>query len=881
METPLLQTKLYIPPVRPNLVPRLRLIKRLNAGLHRKLTLVSAPAGYGKTTLVSEWLRGTDRPCAWLSLDESDNDPARFLTYLVAALQTIDAQQQTAAQPPPGRVSITTLINDIAATARPFVLVLDDYHAIVEPDIHEMTSFLLEYQPPQMHLVITTRRDPPLALSRLRARGHATEIRADDLRFTDGEAEAFLRQTMALKLTADETATLTARTEGWVAGLQLAAVSIQGQTDRAAFVQTFAGSEQYVLDYLGEQVLQRQPEHIQSFLLRTAILDRLAGPLCDAVLDVGEATSQETLEHLERSNLFTIPLDRERRWYRYHCLFGDLLRQRLQKTCPQQTPELHRRAATWYERNGPVERAVAHWLAAQEFANAAQLVERFSWQKRVHGELNTLLGWLAALPGDVVRARPRLGISYAEILIHVGKPDAASAYLQDAEQVLAAGMDVVSQPERDDLLGQASAFRAITALHRGETSRAMTLAQQALALLPPGDSYARGLVQYVSGSVHLANGQLDQARQALHQAVATAHAVGHAYLAIGAMCARARVHSAQGHLGEAIATYQQTIMAAAGRGFGHKPVMGIVHARLGEALYALDDLDGAAKHIEKGRQLAEQGGISATAYQAYRVQAQVRQARGDGNGALAAVRRVIETAHQLGAPHFLHHARAFEALIHLRLGQLQAAARWARSYPRAPRDLGGPERRFVTLTLARVRLAQGDPASALALLRDLRRGVGAEELGERLVETLVLEALAQDALDKTRDALETLKRALSLAEAEGYARVFLDEGQTMVTLLQRAVPVASVSPYAGKLLSAFPPFVRQTPTRLLNPLTPRELEVLHLVAQGASNRTIAETLIVTTGTVKTHVSRIMGKLDVRNRTEAVARARELGILSTS
>ena len=418
MPTSILATKLYIPPPRSKAVPRPRLVARLNEGLHRKLTLISAPAGFGKTTLVSEWVAGCERPVAWLSLDEGDNDLARFLAYLVAALQTITADMGKgllaglqSPQPPPIELILTTLLNEITTIPDHFVLVLDDYHVIDAQPVDHALTFLLEHLPPQMHLVIATREDPQLPLARLRARGQLTELRAADLRFTPSEAAEFLNQVMGLNLSADDIAALETRTEGWIAGLQMAALSMQGRSDTASFIQAFTGSHRFVLDYLVEEVLQRQPERVRSFLLQTAILDRLSGPLCDAV--TGREDGRGMLDALERGNLFVVPLDDRRQWYRYHHLFADVLQARLMEEQPDQVSGLHRRASAWYEQNGLPSDAIRHALAAEDFERAADLIELAGPMVEESSLTATWLGWVRALPDELVRIRPVLSVRYA------------------------------------------------------------------------------------------------------------------------------------------------------------------------------------------------------------------------------------------------------------------------------------------------------------------------------------------------------------------------------------------------------------------------------------------------------------------------------------
>src|SRR5438270_13644843 len=513
MSTPILATKLYLPRLRPNVVSRPRLLERLNEGLHRNLTLIAAPAGFGKTTLVSEWVEGIERPrarTAWLSLDEGDNDPARFLAYLVAALQTIAANigegvlgLLQSSQPPPPEAILTALLNDITTIKDPFVLVLDDYHVLDAKAVDHALTYLVEHLPPQMHLVIATREDPDLPLARLRARGHLTELRATDLRFTASEAAGFLTQVMGLSLSAADIAALEDRTEGWIAGLQLAALSMQGHQDVPGFIRAFAGDHRYIVDYLVEEVLQRQPEPVRSFLLQTAILDRLSGPLCDAV--TGQEEGNARLEALERGNFFVVPLDDQRHWYRYHHLFAEVLSALLRAEQPEQVSTLHRRASAWYEQHGSAADAIRHALAAFDFGRAADLVELAVPAMARSRQEATVLGWLKALPDELVRARPVLSVHYAGTLLLSGELAGVEVRLRDAEQWLdtttdrgelalasSAEMVVVDEEEFRGLPGMMAIYRAAIALVLGDVADTMKYARRALDLVPEDDHHWRG-----------------------------------------------------------------------------------------------------------------------------------------------------------------------------------------------------------------------------------------------------------------------------------------------------------------------------------------------------------------------------------------------------
>ncbi|MGD1993579.1 MAG: hypothetical protein PVI59_10325, partial [Anaerolineae bacterium] len=515
MTTPLLKTKLHIPPTRPERVSRPHLIDRLNTGRHRKLTIISAPAGFGKTTLLSDWINQLDSPAAWISLDESDNDPTHFWAYFVAALKGIQVDVEDVSQVmfqsprlPPVESTLTPLVNQLDMVSRPFVLVLDDYHVIETPAVHEGLAFLLKHLPPQMHMVIATRVDPPLPIARLRGRAQLTALYQADLRFTSEEATDFLNQVMGLDLSAENVTALEQRTEGWIAGLQMAAISMRGHDNAASFVRAFTGSNRYILDYLSEEVLRQQRQYVQTFLLQSAVLDRLSGPLCDAVIgtaDPAAIDAQSVLEYLERANLFIVPLDDERRWYRYHHLFAGLLRRRLQRETPHLVPKLHHRASVWYEENGLMAEAVGHALSAGDYERTADLIERAGWATFTRGEMTTILGWISALPERLIRSRPKLSVLNAWAM-------AKSGHLEDVEACLA---DI----DPHQLPGEVAAVRAYVAGVHGDLSRAVELARHALDHLPEENLLLRAIVAQNLGVAYHWSGDSAAAVRTLTRAV--------------------------------------------------------------------------------------------------------------------------------------------------------------------------------------------------------------------------------------------------------------------------------------------------------------------------------------------------------------------------
>ena len=902
MITPLLETKHHIPSLRPERVSRPRLMERLDAGLWRdhaftrRLTLISAPAGFGKTTLLSEWARDSTLPVAWLSLDEGDNDPTRFVTYVVAALQTVQAGVGETAlavlqspQPPPMEAVLTVLINDLTArrssdhrAEKPpprgvYVLVLDDYHVISTPQIHQAITFLLEHGPDNLHVVISTRADPPLPIVRLRARGHLSELRSTDLRFTPDEAAAFLNDVMGLGLSTEQIAALDARTEGWIAGLQMAALSMRGREDVTGFIRAFSGSHRFVLDYLLEEVLDQQPTRIEDFLLKTSLLERISAPLCDAV--TGESGSQTVLTQLDRANLFLIPLDDERRWYRYHHLFADLLRSRLEQTKRDQIPALHRRASAWYEQNGLIAEAVSHMVAAGDIEQVAELVEGNALAMMDRGELKTLAGWLDVLPEDVVRSRPWLCIAQAWVLAYVGQFEAIEQRLQRAERAL------LNQDRRRDaehIAGHAATIRGYTTAIEGGTRRTVALARKALERLPDDDLRARGVAAAVLGGALKETGDLVAAAQALTKAVAIAQSAEDSHVTVTNLCDLVRLQIVQGRLHKAAATCQHALALAhdSARQSGWRlPVTGHVYTHLSRVLREWNDLETATRLAEEGVELCRQWGWAELLVHGGIYLAGTRHAIGDPKGALDAIKTAKEAASKLSS-HFVGVVEAHEARLSLAQGDAAAAARWAERSGLSVDEKLSFQQRLQYLTLARVLIAQGRLDEAARLVARLVDVVAAAGATGYVIETLVVQAMALHAQGRDSQALKVLERVLSLAEPEGYVRTFIDEGAPMGDLLQRAAARGIKLSYVSALLAALEADAgsRGVQAPLVEPLSERELEVLRVLATGLSNKEIAETLFIAVGTVKQHLKSIYGKLGVHSRTEAAHRARDLGLL---
>lgn len=886
MIAPILATKLYLPQPQSNVVLRPRLIERLNGGTHRKLTLVSASAGFGKTTLVSEWVASCKRPAAWLSLDERDSDPIRFLAHLVAALQTIEANIGAgllgvlrAPQPPSTESILTSLLNEVSTIPDNFVLVLDDYHVVDARPVDSALAFLLEHLPPQMHLVIATREDPHLPLARLRSRGQLTELRATDLRFTSFEAAEFLNQVIGLNLSEEDIAALETRTEGWIAGLQLAAISMQGHEDATSFIKSFTGSHRFVLDYLMEEVLQQQSERVQAFLLNTSVLDRMCGSLCDAVLLDTSAPGQETLEYLERANLFIVPLDNERRWYRYHHLFADLLRQRQQQSAISSrgdgvwgAAELHVRASGWYEEQGLEIEAFHHAVAANDVERAARLIQGRDAPLTVRGGVTLVLNWLDSLPAAVLDARPALWVTFASALSIVGQISRVEQKLQGAE---AAMRDLAPDDETRELIERIADMRSLLGLLAADPHHIESIIAQsrrAPESLGTGNVRARAVATWKLGRAYQYQGDRNAARQVYTEAIADSEASGNVHINILATTCLGRIREMDNQLHLAVESYQRVLQLV---GDPPGPVACEAYVGLARIFYEWNDLETAQQHGLKSLELARQ--VELASYVSSELfLAHLQLAQGDVTGAISSLAETEQSVRQRKFWFRMPDVAAAQALAFLQQRKLAEAADLARAH-----DL--------LLTQARVHLAKGDASAALAALGSYRQHVEAMGWHDERLMVMVLQAVAHHAHGEKDTAVQVLGDALALAEPGGFIRVFVDEGLPMADLLSNALARGIGPDYTGRLLDAFDaagdrgdgtshrPRAQPAQT-LVEPLSNRELEVLQLIAQGLSNREISERLYLALSSVKGHNRNIFGKLEVQRRTEAVARARELGLL---
>ena len=909
----LLATKLYLPHRQPGFVPRPRLVDMLEGAPAGGLVLVCAPAGFGKTALLGDWVRRGDRAVAWLSLDAGDSDPVRFWRHVVAAFDRARpgiAERVAPLLGPPAPPSfeglVTALINELTAAPadRDVLLVLDDYHLIDSETVHASLTFLLEHLPQELHLVLASRADPPLQLARLRARGRLAELRAAELRFTSEEAAALMREAAGgtgADLTGDALVALEARTEGWAAGLQLAALSLRGQADVAGFVATFSGSHRYVLDYLTEEVLERQPEQVRGFLLETSVLERLSGELCDAV--TGRSDGQAMLEAVEAAGLFLVPLDEVRGWWRYHHLFADLLRVRLRQELPGRAAALHRNAAGWHEQGSLADDAIRHAVAAGEMSWAARLIEQhFDARFYLQGEEATVQRWLSMLPAELIRSRPRLLVAQAAMASAGGRIDVVDGLLTAAERASADAPGEPHQPSAgtaSSLLANVPAAialqRAYLAELRGDAEDAAALASRALADIGKGET----MLQFARGHLAIADwlsGRLTDADRAFSSSIDEWQAAGHHNHVAWGSYHLGQVQRALGRLDSAQHTYQRTLEVTAGTHRQTLPAAGIGYAGLAELDYQRSELDAALRLVTEGVALCRQFIFARPLATALATLAWIRKAQGDPVGALEAMDEAVQAAPGQAVADLINPVPAQRARLRLAQGDVTGAERWIRQRGLDAHDEPSYPRELAYLVLARLLLARDRPAQALALLGRLHVAAIAQGRTGSVIEIRALQALAVAACGDNAAAVGALAGALTLGRPEGYVRVFADEGAPMRALLGRLIAAqrseqdpARVVPldYLARLLRAFDgqhiePGPGQVASAavpgLVEPLTARELEVLGFLAAGKSNPRIAGELVITLDTVKKHVSHILDKLGAANRTEAVTRGQQLGLL---
>jgi LuxR family maltose regulon positive regulatory protein len=904
--SPVLATKFFIPRRRAGAVPRRRLLERLDRGLESKLTLVSAPPGFGKTTLLAEWLASPsakERDIAWLALDQNDNHQPTFWSYLVGALERVrpDAgkggvlEMLRSQQPPPIETLLVMVLNEVAANPDDLVLVLDDYHVIDVPAIHAGIEFLLEHMPPQMHLIIASRADPSVTLPRLRARGELTEVRATDLRFTGEEANAFLNEGMGLELNAQDVAALESRTEGWAAALQLAGLSIQGRDDVASFISAFTGNNRYIVDYLVDEVLARQPAPVRDFLLRTSILEGLSGPLCDAVTQ--QTGARAMLEALERSNLFIVALDGDRQWYRYHHLFAEVLRAHLLEEMPEQIAMLHGRASEWYEENGQRADAIRSAQAAHDFGRAARLVELEAESAMKNHQPDRLIAWLKPIPDEIIRAMPILGTYYAMALQGMGDLEVSTARLDDAERALgesAAGakMVIADLPGFESLPSRIALARGYLTMAAGDLAGTIEQARRALEFLHRDEHHWLGTATSLLALPLWARGEVKVAQESHLASIASFERAGDVALMMISSYNNAEMLKALGRPGEARKTYERALQFAATGGNPNMPGVPNLHFGLSELYCERNDLHAALHHLQQG----EESGIftvpPATPYRRLMARARLRLAEGDIDEALELLEEGEPLYIRTPVPN-VRPVAAWKVRLKLAQGRLAEALDWVQAQQLSVDDELRYMLEYDHITVARVRNAHyqrdGDMDGLRSVDRFLERLRHAAVQGGRMgavIETSILQAIVGQALDDVPASLVHLERALALAEPEGYFRTFVDEGLPMRDLLRQALGKGAGGDYARRLLAAFEapksPGISATAVAntggLAEPLTTREIEILRLVAAGMRNQEIADLLVISLPTVKRHIANTYGKLGVTHRTEAVALANELNLL---
>jgi LuxR family maltose regulon positive regulatory protein len=945
---PLLQTKLYVPRIRANWISRSRLLRRLDHVLRVKLALLSAPAGFGKTALLGEWIAQCEAPVAWLSLDREDDDPARFWSYVVAALRTIPelgerdlgstmlaslaSYTSTALEP-----LLAGLINELSqATGQDFVLALDDLQVISRPRIHETLSFLLDHMPRHMHVVLSSRIDPPWSLARMRVRREMIELRLEELRFSSGECARFLQDAMGIDLSPDDVDALERRTEGWIAGLQMAALSIQGRRqssgpqDLSTFIRAFTGSHRFVLDYLVEEVLDQQPVEIQEFLLRTSILERLTGPLCDAVIGLredatggraaqavdpdaliphtagpeagsGAASGRAILAYLDRRNLFVVPLDEHREWYRYHRLFADLLHKQLLQLYPDLVPILHGRASAWYEERAQAAEpsfetghltsaAIRHALASGDDEWAAHLIEQAAALTLGHSECATFLGWTEQLPASVIQRRPSLCALQAWVMLLAGRP------LSEVRRHVRAAEDV---PPQDT--GCAHVLHAFIAACQGQAARAMELSHRALEQLPESDRFLRTVAAWSLSISQLVGGDLVAGSEALAGVAEMGRDAHNHMIAVSALSHLAEIQVACGQLEEAYACYEQALGMAVDERGQPLPVAGTAHIGLGEVLRERNELERAREHLEKGIALCKQW-AEISAIDGYISLARLEQAQGQPEAALDAIGKARALAAQFDVTETddlfvaLHQARLHLAQGHLQPAR-QALSQCEVHLTALPPGLADGELPFqyrylsdlAGMVRAQLWIAEGQPQRALDPLGPILEEMEARGQRGTMIEVLLLHALAWHSLGERERAQAALARALVIGASAGYVRIYLDHGEPMRRLLERASAEGKRAAYASRLhaalcdarqIQAAVPTAHSEPSAppLGEPLSERELQVLRYLTTDLSTPEIADVLTVSVHTVRTHVKSIYQKLDVHRRIAAVQRAYALDLL---
>jgi len=887
-----LTTKLFVPPTRKGLVQRPRLINRLTQGVDGKLTLVSGPAGFGKTTLLVEWIAQSNRPVGWLSLDEGENDWNRFTLFLIQAFQKISAgfangvvEMLNSAKPQNSEVFLPYVINQIAEIQDPFLIVLDDYHVITETKIHDLILTILEAQPSQMHLVISTRSDPPWPLARWRARGELTEIRLQDLRFTIDETSILLNEVLGIPLPMEDIKRLDARTEGWVAGLQMAALSMQKQDDYPGFIQRFTGSHRFVFDYLLDEVFESLTLEIRDFLLKTSILDRMCAQLCDYIRD--QSDSQQLLDQLDQMNLFVIPLDDHRSWYRYHHLFGELLRQILKQSYPRQIPELHRKAREWYQRNGVVDEAIHHGAAEGNWDQVADQIENNFLGVLEHRDLTLLARWLETLPAAIIQSRPWLNVAYAYVMMATGSPEEAAQHLDNAENSLENPPGLRSD-QAQHIHSYIAFIKSDLSVLSGDMESAIDHARQASQLIPQKDKLLRCMVASTLGTSLQHQGSFEEAAKAFADGITAGRVIDDSNAVISLYGDLIGLYVEQSELPQAYSYCQEALQfiennyQKRGR---YTPGAAHIHFRLSTILRHWNDLEGSLTHARKCKRILEKWGLQNRL--SFVNLAIALHAVGEHSKAHQVLRDAEQVARHQSA-YWLEDVKARQVLFWLTEGNLEAASKWALERNLDTDGEISYQNQFQYRTLAQVRLIQGQAGDhnalgeAISLSTRLVRLFESSGATAYLIQTLILQALAFQAKGSQEQALKSLKRAITLGESGGYIRVFAREGVAMEKLLRSAVAQGGGTPYTEKILSALENLRKgedeSSSESLIESLTDRELEVLRSLDSEMTIPEIADAFVISVGTARTHIKRIYRKLDVHSRFEAITKAKKLHLL---
>jgi ATP/maltotriose-dependent transcriptional regulator MalT len=900
MPTPILATKLFIPPPQKNLVKRPRLVEKLDECLQPgcRLTLISAPAGFGKTTLVSTWadgLKSSDNcpspSVVWLSLYDGDNDPVIFWSYVVAALQ---AQKKglgkraltllQAPQPPDQETILSLLVNDMAKIPDDLILALDDFHHIRTPAIYQSLSFLIDHAPPQFHVLILSRTDPPLPLALLRGRGQLLEIRLADLRFSNEEAAIYLNERLRLSLTEMDVAALNTKTEGWAAGIQMAGISLMGRNDASQFVQIFSGSNRYILDYLTDEILNRQPGDVQTFLLQTSILEQFSASLCDAVVG-GSGNARALLEQLETANLFLVPLDQERRWYRYHHLFAEILRLKLAQNSPEVISVLQKRAAGWFETNGMLEEAVFYLHAAKDDHDLARLIEQNVLSLIKKGNSADLRKWIRLLPEAIVESRPWLCILLAWSYISQAEQAESEPWLQRAELLI---RQAKTNEPAGEMLGILYSLRTEILHSRGDIAGTIDMGRQALALLNPSNLTSRGFVYYSLGRAYYASGDLDHALQVWSEFIGLYQDAGIYNMYAPIISMSCHILTIQGKLQAAIDQNQQAVDFMLIKDIERFHAAGNPYNGLGMAAYHMNDLEQAERLITQGLEQNRASGNLNTISVCLSYRVHVHIAKGDLENAWADLQE-IDRIEQIYTPYFDARSISLACRVRYQLakGDLPAAVSLVQKSGLRMDDSLSFQCEQDHITLSRVLIARGMFVEADDLLSRLAEAAQAGGRFGRLIEILNLRAVALQARGRTSEALQVLAHSLDLAEPEGYIREFLDLQEPMAQSLALAVQKGLHPEYVRRLLAAFPAAavpatavidVLKNNLALVEPLSGREIEVLQWIEAGLSNKEIAQRLYISVRTVKYHISNIFMKLDVDRRAQAVLKAKEAGLL---